>query len=409
MTITYNPKSRTVDPQQSRKRTNTRRDAIAHALVPKDFDPSQLVRIYRGTLSPDQRPVGLGPADALKVLFRSTDFNHEYLWKGNAWEGLNYDAGDIVWRIAAPSVGGYAMCDGSTVTTSQSDGTTASLTTPNLIGYYAKGATSAGANVAAVAPTSSTDGDHDHFGSTVSVDSHHHGFAGTTGTDGNHSHSVSITDPGHIHAIGIGGGTTGSAGAHDHGGATNNGANDGTHSHSGTADSHAHGLSGSTDSEDVDSHTHGSTGLSGSESVTAFNIFQAGSTQTGVVSVSFDGITGDTDDTTGTSHSHGLSGSTDSAAPGVSVGPDGDHHHAIASDGSHAHSYSIGGYTNTNTTGITASTSTTGDHSHTYSGTTDDTEPGASVTIATDGDHSHTISLPGDPVPHKNLIPYIRL
>jgi hypothetical protein len=113
--------------------------------------------LMRGTLSPDQKPT-LTTQDA-GFQFYSTDFDHTYRWTGTTWEYGDGDecSGHIRWWAQTPQKSSvWALADGSVVTKSTRLGTTVSVTTPNLIGAYPKGANIAsytGTIVPATAPT----------------------------------------------------------------------------------------------------------------------------------------------------------------------------------------------------------------------------------------------------------------
>ncbi len=92
--------------------------------------------MMRGTLGPDTKPTNLTTADT-HFLFFSTDYFRAYRWTGSAWE----DAPGAPTRFMIAFFGGtptpitgWQLCDGSTVTRSNSTGgTTASFTVPNMI------------------------------------------------------------------------------------------------------------------------------------------------------------------------------------------------------------------------------------------------------------------------------------
>lgn len=96
------------------------------------------VGMQYGTLSPDLKPT-LTTDDA-NYLFFSTDFWRGYRWTGSAWQDApgQADRGQISYfdeNLPPLGAGTYwVLCDGSTVTRSKGDGTTASYTTVNLTG-----------------------------------------------------------------------------------------------------------------------------------------------------------------------------------------------------------------------------------------------------------------------------------
>lgn len=148
----------------------------------------------RGTLSPDQKPAGLG-ADDDGFLFYSTDFAHLYRWDAadNRWyyatEYGDHGSGWITWQTAPPNTrgaAGWVLANGATVTRSTGLGSTASVTLPNLVGAFIKGAAAyTGALISAVAP----------------------GLTGSTAAAGDHSHTVQVT----VTAESAGGGGVGGA------------------------------------------------------------------------------------------------------------------------------------------------------------------------------------------------------
>lgn len=119
------------------------------------------------------KPTDLGAND-VGFLFHATDYNHIWRWYGSGWQYAPGDrvSGEIAWFTENPGVG-WALCDGSNVTRTKSDATTASVTLPNLTtGVYPKGGSTYTGNVnAAVAPT----------------------LSGSTGAGTPHSHTFSVT------------------------------------------------------------------------------------------------------------------------------------------------------------------------------------------------------------------------
>jgi hypothetical protein len=80
-------------------------------------------------------PGGLGAGDAGLLAFEK-QFYHSYVWTGAAWQFAPGDPGSryiVATASAAPLGGLWQLCDGTTVTVSQGDGTTANVTTPNLM------------------------------------------------------------------------------------------------------------------------------------------------------------------------------------------------------------------------------------------------------------------------------------
>jgi len=76
-------------------------------------------------------PVDLGAADA-GFRFQATDYKHLYDWSGSAWAFDANDAGSGFLVVAGPGFfiadGLYGLCDGSTYSVAQSDGSTANMT-----------------------------------------------------------------------------------------------------------------------------------------------------------------------------------------------------------------------------------------------------------------------------------------
>lgn len=96
-----------------------------------------------GTLSPDERPAGLGPSDTNQVLFYSTDKDHLLRWTGTAWQCIDYSAGTIAFKIVAPTSNGWVLCNGvGTASMMLPDGSLSVVTVPDMVGSYPKGGTS---------------------------------------------------------------------------------------------------------------------------------------------------------------------------------------------------------------------------------------------------------------------------
>ena len=99
----------------------------------------------QGTLNPDQKPGNLSTTDA-GTLFYATDFDRTFQWNGTAWQ----DAPGAPQRGQtapflnglAPSVG-WALCNGSQVVASTSNGNTQLIQTPQIndAGTYGLGTT----------------------------------------------------------------------------------------------------------------------------------------------------------------------------------------------------------------------------------------------------------------------------
>ena len=76
-------------------------------------------------------PVGLGAADA-GFHYQALDYKHLYIWGGSAWTFDPNDPGSGFLTVAGPGFfiadGLYGLCDGSTYTVAQGNGTTNSVT-----------------------------------------------------------------------------------------------------------------------------------------------------------------------------------------------------------------------------------------------------------------------------------------
>lgn len=107
-----------------------------------------------GTLA--MMPTDLGPFD-LGFLYQSTEFYRTYVWTGAGWVDASGqpERGVVNWMIQAPLQAGYALCDGSGATMSTYSAGTVFITTPNLIGAFAKGSVmyTGPGQTPAVAPT----------------------------------------------------------------------------------------------------------------------------------------------------------------------------------------------------------------------------------------------------------------
>ena len=94
-----------------------------------------------GTLA--EIPTGLGSGDA-GFRYRITDYGHEVVWDGSAWDFAPGDDGNGYFQDFAitPQQSGWALCDGSATTylLLGSTITATAITPPNLTGYYRKSA-----------------------------------------------------------------------------------------------------------------------------------------------------------------------------------------------------------------------------------------------------------------------------
>lgn len=85
--------------------------------------------------SPAALPAGLGVAQTNLIAYELTYF-HSYRWTGTVWTFAPGDPGSkyiVATPTAAPKGGKWQLCDGSAVQVSNGDGTTTSVTTPNLM------------------------------------------------------------------------------------------------------------------------------------------------------------------------------------------------------------------------------------------------------------------------------------
>lgn len=165
--------------------------------------------------------LGLGASDEGYLAFEP-NFGHLLRWSGSAWAFAAGDVGNGFFRdfAIAPQEVGWALCDGA-ATTYLTLGATLSataFTTPDLRGYYKRGAAAYTGSQVAAALTGNTGaaGAHDHGGATGSESSHTHdwSFSASVTADG-----VSVPQyvssggqPFHIEASG----TTTSGTAHSH-------------------------------------------------------------------------------------------------------------------------------------------------------------------------------------------------
>jgi hypothetical protein len=179
--------------------------------------------VMRNTLA--NKPADLGTHDEGFLFFAenpgtpASDYRRLFRWTGSAWTYADgqKEAKEIIWYPGSvPS--GYALCDGSSVTVTLANATTASFTTPNLVGRYAKGASSyTGANVAAVAPGLT--------GETADESSHTHSVTinnDFTGVNGSNSTvqsgtGATVAASGHVHATNGQTVTSAAGSAHKHG------------------------------------------------------------------------------------------------------------------------------------------------------------------------------------------------
>lgn len=85
------------------------------------------------------KPTGLGAND-VGFLWFTADYKHTWRWLGSAWTYEDDPSGVFLYTDSDPGAG-YHLCDGSTVTRTRSDATTASVTLPDeTAGSLRKGA-----------------------------------------------------------------------------------------------------------------------------------------------------------------------------------------------------------------------------------------------------------------------------
>jgi hypothetical protein len=154
----------------------------------------------------------LGSNDA-GYLFCATDYNHVVRWNGSAWAWAQGEVGSgmFVDFAVVPSGNGWHVCDGSTVTYMKSDGTTATVTLPNIssTASYGKHASTYSATItAATVPTISgnTDASTANFPSGTGNDSGGGTVvqSGTGSTVASHTHNHTVSDFGHQHNVSSG-------------------------------------------------------------------------------------------------------------------------------------------------------------------------------------------------------------
>lgn len=174
-----------------------------------------------GTLA--EIPTRLGSDDE-GYLYEVEDYKHVLRWTGSAWEFAPGDPGSGFLQHFAVAPGSeWKLCDGTATTYLKSDGTTASITPPDLqTGQYLKGGAYTGTPNAAgtVTLTGNTDTesahthaiDHDHGSFTSGIES---GVIGGLQSGGGFS-AAAIN---HTHAADTPGftGTSGAGSAHAHG------------------------------------------------------------------------------------------------------------------------------------------------------------------------------------------------
>lgn len=154
----------------------------------------------------------LGGNDA-GYLVSVTDFIHTLQWNGAGWQFAPSDGGSglIVPFAFTPTAGVWQLCNGTAgITYLKGDGSTGSITVPNLSGAtYIKGGGYSGPTVnAATNPTwvAGSKTDNAATGVTVAIDAH--GTAADTAVTGAGTrltspvtHTATVTDPQHQHTL----------------------------------------------------------------------------------------------------------------------------------------------------------------------------------------------------------------
>lgn len=259
----------------------------------------------------------------------------------------------------------YAVCDGTTLTSTQQDinpGST--FTLPDLRNRFVLGAditkaiaaTGGTTNASTDAPGPGGSGGshskalvvaelaaHSHTGSVTSAGAHTHAGS-SAASNGDHTHTASTSTTGaHTHT----GSSTSTTGEHTHAGSTGSGtaASGGSHTHSISDPGHVHTFTGSIAPPAGQSIVGAPQSTSATFNAASQPVMQSATTGITVVS--------------GGAHTHSVSAS-------LTLTSDGNHSHAltIASDGSHSHTVTVG---------------TAGAHTHT-------------LTITSDGVHTHTFT-----------------
>jgi hypothetical protein len=131
------------------------------------FDRIAKSRIWRSSGPLAELPRTLKAADE-GYRYEETDYGHIYRWTGTAWGYAPEDrrSGEVAFFIEDPG-DGWQICDGSSVTRTNSDGTTGSVTVPDLIGSYIKGGATYDGSVIAAVPAEIS-------GETANESSHTH-------------------------------------------------------------------------------------------------------------------------------------------------------------------------------------------------------------------------------------------
>lgn len=257
----------------------------------------------------------------------------------------------------------YAVCDGTTLTSTQQDinpGST--FTLPDLRNRFILGAditkavgnTGGTTNAATDAPGPGGVGGA-HTKSLVVAELAAHNHTGTISSAGAHSHTGSSADSGgaHIHTA-----TASTGGAHVHSGSTSN--TTGAHTHTGSTSSGTAASAGSHTHTLTDpGHQHTILGGSNANAPAIPPNFMGTTSGSVVVSTAIQSATTGISLASGGAHTHSVSST-------LTIASDGNHSHTltIASDGDHTHTIIV---------------ASAGAHTHT-------------LTIVSDGAHTHTFT-----------------
>lgn len=94
----------------------------------------------RGTISPDQKPGGLGAGD-VGFRFFATDYNREYRWTGAGWAdgpGAESRFQYVNFDVNVPDTNGWILANGIAQTRSTAGGGTAAFTPANIANNYVR-------------------------------------------------------------------------------------------------------------------------------------------------------------------------------------------------------------------------------------------------------------------------------
>ena len=162
-------------------------------------------------------PTGLGTQDE-GTMFQATDYNHTWRWDGTSWRYLDEGdrSGRIEFFLVAPTVG-WKLMDGTgnPVTYTTETAAIATITLPNAVGAYLKGAAAPGtvqvaANPGGMTGALATENAHTHDPGTYFAPASAAVYAVNAGTAQNvspviHAHAITgLSGPGSAHTHGIG-------------------------------------------------------------------------------------------------------------------------------------------------------------------------------------------------------------